>query len=56
MNSTALRIDPELRAALVELSNAYAARGIRVGWTALLRRAATAGLPQVRREALGGLA
>lgn len=53
-NST-VRVDPEMRATLVNLTEAYRARGVRIGWTSLLKRAASLGLPYVEREIRGGI-
>jgi hypothetical protein len=47
---TSVVIEPELKAALEVIAKAYAARGLRVGWTTILRRAAELGLPLVQRE------
>jgi hypothetical protein len=49
-----VRIDPELRAALEAVAANYKARGIRVGLTSILRRAASLGMAYVEREARGG--
>ncbi len=54
MVNSSLRLEPELREACEAVARDLTRRtGVTVGWTLVLRRAASFGLPFVQREAGG---